>query len=276
MADSWTTPGTWNNEVLADGKLNANMRDNPEALHMGLTGDRSADADVWQAIKSGTLAGRAGVTHKVGRQYQATDCGGQTFASDGTNWRHVGGPGPYDDFKRNSTTITPSASGHVWSEVVGDWEVAGDLLKVNSAGDHYAALDTGSLLNRSYIVNAGFLTQATQSGIALAVIPKFVDANNYLYVDMKASVLSIGTRIAGGFATLASLAFSPGASTPYLLDVQVYGQAVLARLNSGTTFSAYLACRHANVQHAALASATKVGFSTPNTAERFSNIAVNF
>jgi hypothetical protein len=278
MADSWnpTSPQTaTSGGVIAKSFWDTEVRDRMDAIRAVLTGDGSVDADMWLAVKSGTLSARSSVTHKVGRRYQTTDTQ-ETFKSDGTNWRHDGGAGAYDDFRRaNNTVITPSASGHVWTEEVGDWSIASDLL-VPGAGTAYATLNTGSLLDRSYSIIATFQTQATQGSIDVGIVLKYVDTNNLLYAQLVSGAVAIYVRIGGATAQLASVPFSPTANTGYRLDIHVHGKAVLLLLSNQVAQVAYGGARHDNVTHANLASAQKVGFRTPNTLERFSSIAVFF
>jgi hypothetical protein len=231
---------------------------------------------MWLAVKSGTLSARSSVTHKVGRRYQTTDTQ-ETFKSDGTNWRHDGGAGAYDDFRRaNNTVITPSASGHVWTEEVGDWSISSDLLGLTGAAAANVTLNTGSLLDRSYQMVATFQTQATQANIDVGIILKYVDASNLLYVRLIGTALEIRSVIAGVNTVRGTVPFSPSATTGYRLDLHVHGKAVLGLLSNQAAQVVYIGARHDDIAHANLASATKVGFRTPNTAERFSSIAMFF
>src|SRR3972149_3318168 len=87
MADSWNplTPASYGfEEVVPASKLNTELRDRMQALFNGLVGDVSADADVVQAGRSGTLPARPAAA-KAGRTYYATDLG-VLFLDDGTRW----------------------------------------------------------------------------------------------------------------------------------------------------------------------------------------------
>src|SRR3989337_1350082 len=95
MADSWNplTPQTYSvDEIVTDAKLNQELRDRMQALFNGLVGDVSADVDIIQRGKSGTLALRP-AAGKAGRTYFATDFG-VLFLDNGSQWRIIG----HDDF----------------------------------------------------------------------------------------------------------------------------------------------------------------------------------
>ena len=87
MADNWNplTPQSYSfEEVVSAAKLNQEIRDRMQALFNGLVGDASADSDVVQRGKSGTLAARPS-PGKAGRTYYATDT--KTLSIDnGTTW----------------------------------------------------------------------------------------------------------------------------------------------------------------------------------------------
>src|SRR3990170_965516 len=95
MADNWNplTPASWSvSEVVAASKLNQELRDRMQALFNGLVADASADADVIQRGKSGTLALRP-AAGKAGRTYFATDFG-VFYLDNGSQWRIIG----HDEF----------------------------------------------------------------------------------------------------------------------------------------------------------------------------------
>ena len=93
--DSWNplTPASFAvDEIVPASKLNTELRDRMQALFNGLVGDGSADADIIQRGKSGTLALRPAAGN-ASRTYFATDFG-VLYLDNGSQWRIVG----HDDF----------------------------------------------------------------------------------------------------------------------------------------------------------------------------------
>lgn len=291
MADSWTLPATYTHlQAVTAADMNL-IRDNLEALKAGQT-DSSSDSDIWTAVKSGTLAARAAVTHKVGRQYVATNLN-EVFISDGTNWRHTGGQAAHDDFTRAAGDFASgggsgvlSKSGHTWAEVSGDWDIiAGaappvNYLAITGATTARASLDTASLLDIPFHVRATFVTHTTQGSISNGVFVKFVDANNYICVTQDSGALGVYKNIASsGDVTVATKAFSPAAGQFYELDIAVNGQSILATITGENLTGVKCHARHDDIDHAAFAAATKVGLRLVNVNPAntgFTSIAVTF
>lgn len=245
------------------------------ALHNTLTADASADADIWHGHKSGTLAGRPAAA-KAGRLYLTTDTL-EAFWDNGTIWRHLSGFGAHDGFTRgDSTTITPSVSGHVWTEAAGDWQILSNSLRLVGAATAIATLDTGARLDRAFKVFATFVTQATVANIDIGVVLKFVDTSNYLYARLSGTALEIIQVVAGVPTTYVSQAFTPGASTPYYLEASVYGGVVMLSMTTNLSYSVSVGARNAAINGASLASATKIGCRLLNTLDVFSSINVQF
>lgn len=283
MADIYTVPElTWVAGNLSVANLNQYVRDNMQALRAGLT-DSSADSDIVQSVKVGTLAARSGVAHSPGRMYYTTDTA-EVFISDGTSWRHASGSGAYDDLLRaNNTNLNTSnpyqPAGSPWTEEAGDWDILTNQLRLVGAADGYATLQTSALLNRSYRMKVDFTTQATQGSINLSVVVKFASTANNIHVELTPTLFQIYCRIAGvngGAGDIVTYGTTPTASTAYRLEVDVFGNQVEAVLMTQAGNQLVLGLRHANVLHANLAAATKVGVHTNNVNERFNNIAVWF
>jgi hypothetical protein len=278
MADNWVTPvQTYTTgEVVTAAKLNQEVRDRAEALFNGLTGDASADADIKHAHKTGTLASRP-AAGKAGRLYFTTDTK-QLFFDDGSNWYCVG-VGPYDSFLRaNSSVITPSESGHVWVEESGDWEISGNSLNLVSAATSIASLDTKSLLNRPYRVRAAFTSHSTGGSTDVGIIVKYVDASNFIYVRALGSASQIQTRkvIAGVDTNIGSaVAVTWGNFVFYSLEVEIKGVALTLVLNdAGTIRKDFVP--NADIQHANLAAATKIGARLIDTVSPIWHLSADF
>lgn len=281
MTDQYTVPEiTWTTTNISVANLNTYLRDNMQALRAGLT-DSSADTDIVQAVKSGTLAARSGVAHAAGRMYYTTDTA-EVFVSDGTSWRHASGSGAYDDLLRasdstNLNTANPyQPAGSPWTEEQGDWEILTNQLKLVTAAEGYATLQTSALLNRSYRMKVDFTTQATVGSINISFMVKYVNTTNHISVELTPTAFRIFSIIGGSSLVLGTLATSPTGSMSYRLDIDVFGNQVEAILTNNTGLSIIVGARHANITNAAFAAATKVGVHTNNTAERFNNIAVWF
>lgn len=250
--------------------MNTHIRDNFDAVLAMASGDTSADADTKHAHKVGTLAARPAAS-KAGRLYYASDTR-SLYHDTGAAWVILQG-GPYDDFTRaNSTTITPSSSGHTWTEQAGDAEINGNALKAVTATMN-ATLDAGGLLDRNYSVYASTLTHTTQASINHSIIVKYVDASNLVRVNLFTSALNIITRVAGADSTIATYAFSPNANAAYLWRIHIYGMTVMVELmqNGAAASVVALAGRSTDVD---MTGSQSVGFHTANTVETMSSIGV--
>lgn len=284
MTDIYTVPElTWTAGNLSVANLNQYVRDNMQALRAGLT-DSSADTDIVQAVKSGTLAARSGVAHSAGRMYYTTDTA-EVFVSDGTSWRHASGSGAYDDLLRaNNTNLNTNnpyqPAGSPWTEEAGDWDILTNQLRLTGAADGYATLQTSALLTRSYRMKLDFTVQATLGSINLAAVPKFVNTSNAILVELVGGapgVLQIFARIAGvNTPILASLVTTPTVNMSYRMDIDVFGSQIEVILTNQDGNAIILGARHARINDPAFATATKVGVHTNNANERFNNIAVWF
>lgn len=281
MADVYTAPST---EVagttLPAADWNTYVRDNQTALQLGLKGDNSSDADALHA-HSAAAAGTAPPTASYGGRLHLPD--GQIYGENnaGTG-HHCYGPGPYDDMVRaNSSTITPSASGHAWVEESGDWSIATNTLKVGTSG--IATLNTQALLTRRYSVNAIFELNPGTNDCRL--ILKFADVNNYIYVKiLDTNEIHIRKVIAGVDALIGSALTGTddiGDGVPgnyWHVEAHVWGLAVQARVfkSFGVSNINVNSQTHADVQHANLAAATKVGVGFPNSFDACASIWVDF
>lgn len=244
MADLWTptTPITWTAGNLSVANLNQELRDRMEALRATQT-DSSTDTDMWLAVKNGTFANRATVTQKAGRKYYATDYHAE-YISDGTNWYHLTGRGAYDDFERaNSTTLGSANSGHPWTESVADQEINGNALRAVSlsGGISVATVDTGGIIESGrYIM--GFTTGATGASINIAIVLKWVDSSNHLYVQLHGTFGLRLVKVVAGVATaLSTQAYGVGTNTYHTLIVDLNGSFVNSHLYGATAFAGYTA-----------------------------------
>lgn len=266
MADSWTTPATYaTDQVVGAPDLNL-IRDNLDALKQALK-DASVDADLWQAVKSGTLSARSGVAHQVGRQYFATDVLAN-YVSDGTRWQHLTGRGAFDSFDRTtSSTLGNAESGHLWVEDVPDIQINASAELENVSGTAIATVDTGGVLHTaSYL--AVLASGGTIGSFDALLILKYIDANNYLYVALQtASIVALGKREAGAFTTLISTAPTLTSSTGYVVKVQLRGSLVWVEVYvaSGAGLTSFFHDDDENVMGGYINTATKCGVRLSNT-----------
>ena len=105
--DIWTPPTNWNTGTFfTEAKAEQEITDDLYALWLAMTGDISVAVKHYH--RTGSLAAMPGA-NQAGRIYLPS---GQLYSDTGTAYHGIG-PGPYDDFVRgNSSTITPSRSGH--------------------------------------------------------------------------------------------------------------------------------------------------------------------
>lgn len=282
MADIYTVPEiTWTTTNITIPNLNTYLRDNMQALRAGLT-DSSADTDIVQSVKVGTLAARSGVAHSPGRMYYTTDTI-EVFISDGTAWRHASGSGAYDDLLRaNNTNLNTSnpyqPAGSPWTEEAGDWDILTNQLRLTGAADGYATLQTSALLNRSYRMKVDFTVHPTSASVDISVVVKFASTINNIHVQLigGTNAFRIFSRIGGVDTVRGTVTTTPTGGMSYRLDVDVFGNQVEAILTNQNGTAIIVGARHADFLHANLAAATKVGVHTNNTSERFNNIAVWF
>lgn len=171
---------------MSVANLNQYIRDQLDAILAGMKGDASVDADMWQAIKTGTLSARSGVAHVAGRMYFTTDTL-QSFISDGTRWQHITGRGAFDSFDRTtSTTLGNAESGHPWIEESGDVQINASGEMENVSGTGIATVDTGGVLH-SADYYCELKSGATIASFEPAVILRYVDASNYLRFRLSGS-----------------------------------------------------------------------------------------
>lgn len=267
MADSWSgNPATWTTgEVVSAAKMNTEIRDRMDALLAGLKGDGSADADVVQAFKTGTLAARPAAS-QAGRQYATTDTR-NVYYDDSANWRHVSG-GAYDDFFRaDSSSITPSRSGHSWTENSGAWNIVSNALILTGSAPGIALLDTKGLLDRSYQIFGIHTAHSTAASADWGIIVKGVDINNYILAQLTGSALQVTSVIGGATTVLGTIATTPTPSGLYEWTITVAGAAVSVSTSLTGGGILRMGARHANILHANLAGATNIGVRCGNLVE---------
>lgn len=279
MADSWAgNPATWTAaEAVTAAKMNTEIRDRMDALLAGLKGDTSADSDIRQAVKNGTLAARPAAS-LAGREYFATDTR-QMFIDTGSTWRHVSGS-LYDSFQRaNSTTLGTSDSGHSWTESSGDEKIQSNRMEATTAG--MATVDTGGVIESAKF-NITLLTHTTQASINISLMFRWVDANNFLWAQLTSALWRTGRRIAGVDATLATLSLTPAANQLYTVDVNLNGpvfQAGLYGIGASQSIHNVVADNPADT-FTSFNTATKCGILFQNTgtdtADRVEAFAVKF
>lgn len=225
MADNWDgAPQTWSNETFSDAKLNREIRDRFDAIKAGLL-DASADADIVQSIKSGTLAARSGVAHLVGRQYAATDLDGHPqYISTGTAWEHAKPHLVYDSFDRANTEPLIAESGHTWTENEGDIDI---VTSTHAQGITLAAsrammtVDTGGIV-RSLTAQMMVTTGAVAASINVGFIIRRDGAGSFLKAQLLGGVgLRIGTNAVDSASS--NPTWSPNATDIYYLRLQYVG-----------------------------------------------------
>lgn len=236
MADVWTTPLTWTAGNLSVANLNQYVRDNMDALKQGLVGDASADADIKQSIKSGTLAARPAAS-QAGRLYTATNIFTQ-FEDNGTGWEHRSGPGVYDDFNRaNVEPMDTANSGHTWTEDEGDIDIVTNRAQAITLVASRAVMlaETGGII-RTGQYQCQIRTGAVAASVNVGLVLKRA-AGVLLYVQVHGS---LGLRLVQGITVLSTSAFSPGPNADYILTASMIGSVVHAEVHAGAAFGAVL------------------------------------
>lgn len=273
--DVYTNPSTVaTNDTSSASEWNTYVRDNVFALQLGLNGDGSTDTDAIHAHKQAAAGTAPPTAAKAGRIYLPN---GQIYGEDGTSWYGYG-PGPYDDCLRaNSSTITPSASGHTWTEESGDWSITSNKLICATSG--IASLNTRALLTRNFTVTAIFNLGVGTNEVRL--IWKYVDASNYLYAALTDSdTLRVYRRIAGTTTEVGSSVTTEDVADSgfWGMEVQSIGQNIIAKAfkSHGTGYVSTNVQGHADFTHANFAAATKVGIGIPNAFDALTTIDVRF
>lgn len=230
--DSWTTIADFvADENVTAAKLQA-ILNNLQALFQGLKGDASVDADIKQAIKTGTLAARPAAS-QAGRFYYATDVR-TMFVDTGTAWEHAGGPGVFDSFDRaNVEPMSAADSGHTWTENEGDIDINGFLAAqaITLVGSRaHMTMETGGLI-RTLNAQALIVTGAVAASVNVGIVLKRTAAD-LLYVHIS----PLGLRLVQNAAQLATSAYTPTATSTYILQVSMIGSQVTAMLHEGSNF----------------------------------------
>lgn len=275
---AYTNPNkTWGAATLSSSDLNVYLRDNMTEVQVGLNGDGSSDDDTVHLHKSGAAgsAPPAASTSplQAGRLYGPD---GQLLIQNnaGTGW-HTVGHGPYDDFLRG-TLGSASASGHPIAAESGTFTISSNRLMATSGG--MWSLNTRTLLTRSYTVRALF--NAASGSNDFAIIGKFASTSNFIYATMVDTNNFTIYKVIGGVTTAIAgpltLTLSDGL---WWMELDIIGTLATARVwrfNVADMHITQIGARDADVQHANLATATKVGIRLPNTIDDCRAIDVRF
>jgi hypothetical protein len=256
--DTWTPPSGPAAGTASLSEMQEQRTDNLYVAELVMEGDQSASGKVHRH-KAGTLAARPAAGN-AGRIYRASDTQ-QVFMDDGTNWYQIGGSPAFDTFYRaNSTDIGSCESGQLWTEQDAGLDIDTARLMADAA-TAIGTIDLGSLQDRYVKVVGKIGTGGVAANINIGLIIRWVDSTDYLLGIVEGATNELQLwREDSGATKIASVSFTPAASTTYVMTMEAWGGFValkLERSDSGTV--AYIQYDDPTNSITGLETATEVG-----------------